>query len=419
MTRRRGVVATTLAVLAAGLVAAGCGGGGNNGTANLNFYIFPEPSGSFDKAAKTCSQQSNGRYTITVNKLPSDADGQRQQLVRRLSAHDSSIDIIGMDVVWTAEFATAGWIKPWTGARAAQVTQGTLPVPIKTATYKGRLWGAPANSNTQLLWYRKDLVKTPPKTWAQMLAMSAALAKQNKPHIIEVQGRQYEGLTVWFNSLNASAGGSIIGPTGNVTLGPPATQAATIMKTLASGPAADPGLSQAQEDQARLGFESGNAAFEVNYPFVWPSAQENAPKIFKNMGFAPWPSVDPGKPARVTIGGINFGVGGYTKHANEAFAAAACLRNTANQKLYALKGGLPPTLNALYDDPSLAKPYPFKNLIRQQLNSASVRPQSAAYADISLAISKGLTPPDAINPKTIVSSLSDQIKKAQDSGALL
>ena len=150
-------------MVTAGIVAAGCGGGGNNGTANLNFYIFPEPSGSFDKAAKTCSQQSNGRYTITVNKLPSDADGQRQQLVGRLSAHDSSIDIIGMDVVWTAEFATAGWIKPWTGARAAQVTQGTLPVPIKTATYKGRLWGAPANSNTQLLWYRKDLVKTPPR----------------------------------------------------------------------------------------------------------------------------------------------------------------------------------------------------------------------------------------------------------------
>ena len=152
---------------------------------------------------------------------------------------------------------------------------------------------------------------------------------------------------------------------------------------------------------------------------LWPSAQENAPKIFKNMGFAPWPGVDPGKPARVTIGGINFGVGGYTKHPAEAFAAASCLRNTANQKLYALKGGLPPTLNALYDDPSLAKPYPFKDLIRQQLNSASVRPQSAAYSDISLAISKGLTPPDAINPKTIVSSLSDQIKKAQDSGALL
>jgi multiple sugar transport system substrate-binding protein len=409
--RRRGLVLSTLAVLAASLVATGCGGGNGKGPAQLNFYIFPEPSGSFEKAAKECAQQSNGAYSITVNTLPSDADGQRQQLVRRLSARDSSIDIIGMDVIWTAEFAQAGWIKPWTGARAAQVTQGTLPVPIKTATYKGKLWGAPANSNTQLLWYRKDLVRTPPKTWAQMLAMSAALAKQGKPHIIEVQGRQYEGLTVWFNSLNASAGGSIIGPTGNVTLGAPAVRAATIMKTLASGPAADPGLSQAQEDQARLGFESGNAAFEVNYPFVWPSAQENAPKIFKNMGFAPWPGVNPGRPARVTIGGINFGVGGYT--------AAACLRNSAHQKLYALKGGLPPTLNALYDGPSLAKPYPFKDLIRQQLNTASIRPQSPAYADISLAISKGLSPPDAINPPTIISSLTSQLKNAQDSGALL
>jgi multiple sugar transport system substrate-binding protein len=417
--RRKGLVLSALALLAASVVVAGCGGGGGKGPAQLNFYVFPEPSGSFEKAAKECSQQSNGAYDITVNTLPADADGQRQQLVRRLSAHDSSIDIIGMDVIWTAEFAQAGWIKPWTGARAAQVTQGTLPVPIKTATYKGRLWGAPANSNTQLLWYRKDLVKTPPKTWAQMLAMANTLAKQGKPHLIEVQGRQYEGLTVWFNSLNASAGGSIIGPTGNVTLGPPAVHAATIMKQLATGPAADPGLSQAQEDQARLGFESGNAAFEVNYPFVWPSAQENAPKIFKNMGYAPWPGVDPGKPARVTIGGINFGVGGYTKHANEAFAAVACLRNPAHQKLYALKGGLPPTLNALYDDPSLAKPYPFKALIRQQLNSASIRPQSPAYADISLAISKGLSPPDAINPQSIISSLTSQLKDAQDSGALL
>jgi trehalose/maltose transport system substrate-binding protein len=416
---RRGIVVAAVATLLTGLTVAGCGGGGGNGAAQLNFYIFPEPSGSFDKAAKTCSQQSHGAYTISVNTLPSDADGQRQQLVRRLSAQDSSIDIIGMDVTWTAEFATAGWIKPWTGAAALQVTRGTLPVPLKTASYKGKLWGAPANSNTQLLWYRKDLVKTPPKTWAQMIAMSAALAKQGKPHYIEVQGRQYEGLTVWFNSLNASAGGTILSPTGKVALGPPAVKAATIIKQVASGPGADPGLSQAQEDQGRLAFEKGGAAFELNYPFVWPSAQANAPKIFKNMGYAPWPGVNPGQPARVTIGGINFGVGGYTKHPKEAFAAAACLRNMANQKLYALKGGLPPTLNALYNDPSLAKPYPFKNLIRQQLNTASVRPQSAAYADISLAISKGLSPPDAINPPSILTSLKGQLKKAQSSGALL
>ena len=207
--------------------------------------------------------------------------------------------------------------------------------------------------------------------------MAAALAKQGKPHLIEVQGRQYEGLTVWFNSLNASAGGSIIGPRGNVTLGPPGGAGGDDHEDARQRPRGRPGaLRRRRRTRRRLAFESGSAAFEVNYPFVWPSAQDNAPKIFKNMGCAPWPGVDPGKPARVTIGGINFGVGGYTKHPNEAFAAAACLRNTANQKLDALKGGLPPTLNALYDDPSLAKPYPFKDLIRQQLNSASVRPQT-------------------------------------------
>jgi multiple sugar transport system substrate-binding protein len=57
-----------------------------------------------------------------------------------------------MDVVWTAEFAEAGWIKPWPAAEAAKIKQGTLAGPLKTATYKGQLWAAPANTNTQLLW---------------------------------------------------------------------------------------------------------------------------------------------------------------------------------------------------------------------------------------------------------------------------
>src|SRR4051795_2493904 len=215
---RRRVTWSVVATIAAGVLAAGCGGGGGGGPAQLNFYVFPEPSGSFDKAAQDCSKASNGAYNVTVNTLPSDADGQRQQLVRRLSAKDSSIDLIGMDVVWTAEFAEAGWIKPWTGALKSQVTQGTLPVPIKTATYKGQLWGAPANTNTQLLWYRKDLVKTPPKTWDQMISMATKMPKAGR---IEVQGRQYEGLTVWFNSLLQSAGGSVLKGTDQVSLGPP------------------------------------------------------------------------------------------------------------------------------------------------------------------------------------------------------
>ncbi len=113
--------------------------------------------------------------------LPTDADGQRQELVRRLAAHDSSIDLIGMDVTYTPEFAGAGWIRPWTGANRTAATQGVLPGPVATATWKGKVYGIPDNSNTQLLWYRKDLVPKPPQTWTEMLADATSWPRRASP----------------------------------------------------------------------------------------------------------------------------------------------------------------------------------------------------------------------------------------------
>jgi multiple sugar transport system substrate-binding protein len=412
-----------LAVAAGGLAAAllsGCGGSSSAaGRATINWYVFPEHSGAFDQAASDCSRASGGRYTVSIQTLPSDADSQRQQLVRRLAAKDSSIDIIGMDVVWTPEFAEAGWIRPWTGAAAQAVTAGTLGVPIQTASYKGHLYGAPANSNTQLLWYRKDLVPHPPQTWDEMIAQAVALAKQGKPHYVEIQGKQYEGLMVWFNTLISSAGGKVLsGPT-TVALGPPAEVAAAVMKKLATSPAADPSLTNQQEDDNRLAFEKGVAPFEINYPFVYPSAQMNAPKVFSQMGYTRYPAVVAGTPSRVTIGGLNLGVSTYSKHPAEAFEAAACLRNSEHQKVGAIKGGLPPTIAALYDDPALAKPYPFHALIKEQLAAASIRPQTPLYSDVSLAIQKTLSPPGGVNPRTVVSDLGAELKKALSSSELI
>src|SRR5436305_1524167 len=156
-------------LILAALVAAGCGSSKSGGPVTLNLWVFNEPSGSFTDAAKRCSDASHGAYKIAYNKLSNDADQQRQSLVRRLAAKDSSIDIAGMDVVWTAEFAEAGWIKPWPARFARSVQHGTLAGPLKTATYKGRLWAAPANTNTQLLWYRKDLVPHPATTWDDLI----------------------------------------------------------------------------------------------------------------------------------------------------------------------------------------------------------------------------------------------------------
>lgn len=392
----------------------------SGGPITLNWYNFPDDSGALAGAASTCTKQSGGRYRISYNKLPRTADGQRQQLVRRLAAKDATVDIIGLDVTWPAEFAEAKWILPWTGADRAAAVRDTLEVPLRTATWKGRLYAVPYNTNTQLLWYRKDLVPTPPSTWAEMLLMAGRLAKQGKPHYVEIQGAQYEGLTVWFNTLVESAGGSILNATATAPrLGPPAVRAATVMKTLATSAAADPSLSNQMEDQNRLAMESGSAAFEINYPFVYPSMKANNPKLFKQFRWAPYPAVERGRPARPTIGGIDLAVGAYSRHPAAAFEAALCLRNRQNQLSAALKGGLPPTLRPLYSDPSLVKNYPFASTVLAALESASIRPKTPAYQNVSIAISHTLSPPNGIDPRPDVQKISGQIEDALASKGLI
>jgi multiple sugar transport system substrate-binding protein len=404
------------------LLAVSCGQGpsGSGGTATLNWYIFPEPSGSFDKAAAECSQGSNGEYRIVIHDLPASADGQRQQMALRLAAGDTSLDILGLDVTWTPEFAEAGWLAPWPSDKAAQVRKGTLPAMIQTGTWKGKLYSAPNNTNTQLLWYRKDLVPQPPKTWAEMLGMARKLADEGKPHYVEIQGAQYEGYTVWFNTLVNSAGGRILSSDGSkVVLGAPAEKALGIIHDLAQSPAADPSLSTQMEDQNRLAFESGTAPFELNYPFVYPSAKADVPKIFKDMAWAPYPRVDPNEPAHVTIGGIDLAVSSYSRHKQQAFDAIMCLREPSREVRNAVDGGLPPVIQSVYHDRSFQKLYPFWKTILHELQQASVRPQTPAYESVSLAMSYTLSPPSGVDPHTTLDALRSRIQDAVESKGLV
>jgi len=397
---------------AAGLAACGTSSAAT-GSVTLNFYQPNDPSGAIQEAANNCSAQSHGRYTINYNILPAAADQQRLQMARRVAAGDSSLDILGLDVTWEAEFAQAGWIRPWTGTYKAQAIAGTLKGPLNTAIWHGKLVAVPYNSNTQLLWYRSDLVKTPPKTWAQMISDAEALAKQGKPHLIEIQGAQYEGTVVWFNTLTVSAGGSILNPTSTAAqLGPAAIKALSIMKQLATSSAADPSLGVQMENDNRLAMEAGHAAFELNYPFVYPSMKVGNPKLFKVFKWAPYPSVYPGKPARVTIGGTDLAVSSTSQHPQLAFQAILCLRNAENQLNAAIKGGLPPTLASVYNNPKMQSAYPFRHLILAQVNNGAVRPKTPLYQVVSTTISHLVAPPASIDPVPTEQSLRTQVNNA-------
>jgi len=405
--RRRALVALVL-----GTLVAACGSDeGGGGARTLNWYVFNEPGGAYDQAIKTCNQQANGRYRINYVRLPTDANQQRELIVRRLAAKDSSVDIIGMDVIWTAEFAEAGWIRPWTGRNRSEAVKDRLDGPLKTVEYQRRLFAVPFTSNTQLLWFRKDLVPNPGDdvTWDRLIELASEKGKA-----IEVQGNQYEGLTVWVNALVEGGGTPLVSQAGEVTASNAAIEeAAEIIKRLATSRAAPPGLATNKEDEARLGFESGRSLYQTNYTFIYASAAEK--KGFQEkIGWTRYPRTVADRPSRPPLGGINLGVGSYTKSPELAHEAALCLAQPRNQAVAAEKGGLPPTSEPVYDDPKVKKAFPFSELLRESIEAAGPRPVTPAYSDISLAIQKTFHPEDKIQPNDVVSKLKDRLEKAAE-----
>ncbi len=463
--RGRRLCAAALAALTVSVMVSACGG--QSGGVVIDYYTPANEMATFTAVAKRCNEQLGGRFTIKQISLPKGADDQRLQLARRLTGNDTSLDVMALDVVWTAEFAEAGWALPLSddpaGQAEADARENTLPGPLKTAQWKDQLYAAPITTNTQLLWYRADLMETPPATWDAMVSEATRLHDEGKPSWIALQAKQYEGLVVWFNTLLASAGGQVLSDDGKtVTLtDTPDHRAATvkalqIIKAVATAPGADPSITQTDEGTARLALEQGNAALEVNWPFVLPSMLENAVKggvpflplndradlqgsiddlgTFKPsdeqfdsaydasrevFGFANYPGVVPGQPARVTLGGLNLAVGKNTRHRAEAFEAIRCLRNVENQRYTSVEGGLPAVRASLYDDPTFQKKYPQYAIIRDQLTNAAVRPATPVYQSVSTRISATLAPISAIDPERTADTLADQVQKAIDGKGLI
>jgi multiple sugar transport system substrate-binding protein len=457
--------AVALAVLSAAAVLSACGPGESGRV--ISFYTPASNAATFVEVANRCTGQLGGRFTIRQFSLPRSSDDQRLQLARRLSARDRTLDVMALDVIWTAEFAEAGWALPLSddpaGRAEVDATTDTLPGPLATATWKHRLYAAPLTTNTQLLWYRPDLMDRPPATWNAMVDEATRLHAAGEPSWIGVQASQGEGLVVWFNTLLESAGGQVLSDDGSrVTLtDTPAHRAATvsalrILKTVATAPGADPSITRTDAGTSRLAFEQGKSAMEVNWPFALASMLENAVKggvaflplnrrpdlvgsindvgafvptdqqfraayeaSKKVFGFAPYPGVRPGQPAKVTIGGLNLAVAKTTRHKAEAYQAIRCLRDVANEKYISLQGGLPAARTSLYSDPQFQAKYPMYEIIRRQLTNAAARIASPVYQAVSTRMSATLNPINRIDPDQTADELARQVHKAIEGRGLL
>jgi len=400
------------------LAAAGCGSGESGGVPTVNLYYAPEQN--LEKVVDDCNAQAQGRYRISYQVLPRAADDQRTQMVRRLAAQDDGMDVLGLDVTWTPEFASAGWILEWTGERKAEAEKGTLAAPLESSRYRDKLYAAPKNTNTQLLWYRSDLVERPPQTWDEMITKAQELKQQGKPYQIITMGAQYEGLVVLYNTLVVSAGGHVLNEDGTqAVFDEGAVRALDLLQRFASAGVTNPSLTNSKEDDARLQFQSGDGAFQLNYPFVYPAMQKGAPDLAKNVKWARYPAVTANTPSKVTIGGYNLAISRYSNHPDESFDAALCLRNAEHQKFSAINDGVPPTIESIYADPEIDEAYPMKTEILTELRDAAIRPSTPAYQNVSTVMSATLSPPADIKPQQVADQLRSSIQDALESKGVL
>jgi multiple sugar transport system substrate-binding protein len=221
-----------------------------------------------------------------------------------------------------------------------------------------------------------------------------------------------------------SAGGRFLNGPDEMSLEEePTKRALSIMGRLGQVAGA-PAIDTSNEDTARLGFEAGTANFMVNYPFVYASAKDNAPDVFKNLGAAKFPRVDEGTEARPPLGGINIGVSAFSDKQDVAWEAVQCLIKPEHQLAIAEAGGLPPVREDLYERPEMDKIYPgFADQIRDSISTAGPRPsESPAYQDLSLAIQRGLHPVTGINPEDpqeAYDNLRDLVQQAINREGLL
>ena len=90
-----------------------------------------------------------------------------------------------------------------------------------------------------------------------------------------------------------------------------------------------------------------------------------------------------------------------------------------NQEIAAEKGGLAPTrgraLRRPGDQEGVSR---FADLLGESIATASPRPVSPAYSDISLAIQKTLHPPPAIEPEKTIEELRSTISTGRSKGGL-
>ncbi|WP_334173573.1 ABC transporter substrate-binding protein [Sinomonas sp.] len=416
----------TASVLALALSACGGssgGGGGGNNAATQNTdgrgpitYVQGKDNSNVVRPLVDKWNAAHPNEQVTFKEQSDQADQQHDDLVQHFQAQDANYDVVDVDVVWTAEFAAKGWLQPLTGSMAFDTSQ-MLPATVKTATYNNTLYAAPQTSDGGLLYYRKDLVPNPPKSWDEMMSM-CSVAKQHNIGCYAGQFAQYEGLTVNAAEAINSAGGQIVDSSGkaNVNTAQAKTGLNNLVQAYKDGNIPQQAITY-QEEQGRQAFEAGQLLFLRNWPYVYNLAKTDGTSVVKDsFGIAPLPGMTNGQPGASSLGGHNVAMSVYSKHKATALDFMKFMTSSETEQFYATQGSLAPVLSSLYTNPTLTAKLPYLPTLLTSIQNAVPRPVTPYYPAVTKAIQDNAYAA-LKGDKSVDQALSDMQSALQAAGA--
>jgi multiple sugar transport system substrate-binding protein len=411
------------------MVVAACGGGGSSNSTNsgpaargpITFVSGKDNSGTLPFIAQKWNA-THPNEKVTIKQQSAAADQQLSDLEQHFQAKDPGYDVVTTDVVWSAEFAAKNWIIPLTGNYAID-TSSLLPATVKAATYSGSLYAAPFASDGGLLYYRKDLVKTAPTTWNELIADCNGKTTKGtitgpKPGCYAGQFSKYEGLTVNAAEAINAAGGAIVGSDGKTaTVDTP--QAAAGLNFLVNGfkqgyiPKEALGF---QETESLNAFEAGQLMFMRNWPYADAILAGKGSKVIGKFGIAPLPG--PTGHGASSLGGHSVAISTYSKYKATDLDFVKFLESNEVQTDNLTVGTLAPVLTSLYTDPALVAKFPYLPTLLKSIQTAVPRPVTPFYPGVTEAVQTNAYAAlqGQVSVKSALTSMQAAIKSATAGG---
>ena len=350
---------------------------------------------SFVKSLIEEFEAKNPAIKVKLNVLPTPTDQQHHYYLTTLGAKTREIDVMRIDTIWVAEFASAGWLESLEGYINPEDRASFIPVTEKTDVFRGHLCAIPWDANIGLLYYRKDLLEKynldTPHTWDDLLKACLKISSGEHVYGYLWQGKQYEGLVCNFVECIGSNNGGIIDDTGRIIVDSELNKIALdFMHDLIWEYRVSPQNthSELMEESSRHLFQQGKGLFLRNWTYVWELCQED-PLMKGKVGVSLLPKFSDGNPASV-YGGWHLAINAHSKKKEQAWKLIEFLTSPEAQRELAMNLSWAPTRHALYNDPELIQKLPFLPIVESALKDVQIRPNLPYYQWVSDILQKNI-----------------------------